>query len=340
MMDYNANVDAVTSFAQRIWPILRQRFPDLQLWIVGANPPPAVVQIGKLEGVTVTGTVPDVRPYYRDALAAIVPLRTGGGTRLKILEAMAAGVPVVSTPLGAEGLPVTPGKNILFADPDDSETWIRQMEYLGESESSAQSAHGLSARVGPHQLRLGTLGPQALRHLRRLASGPRKSCMSRLRLLAVIEAYSITGPAKNLLEFAKLAREAGVETTIATFTRGASRNLFIDTARESGFPVESDSRVRSLRPQRDSESESAGSAPAAGYRPNARGQVTFSRPLRFPAKQSALGGLPPRLYLAHFASPRLQPARPLVSSDRAQSADSQFALPRGTDCTGSEAGPH
>jgi len=62
--------------------------------------------------------------------------------------------------------------------------------------------------------------------------------MSRVRLLAIIEAYSITGPAKNLLEFGKLARETGVETTIATFTRGASKNLFIDTARESGFPVE------------------------------------------------------------------------------------------------------
>ncbi len=62
--------------------------------------------------------------------------------------------------------------------------------------------------------------------------------MSRLRLLAIIEAYSITGPAKNLLEFAKLAREADVETTIATFTRGSERNLFIDTALEGGFPVE------------------------------------------------------------------------------------------------------
>jgi glycosyltransferase involved in cell wall biosynthesis len=87
-----------------------------------------------LPGVTVTGTVPEVRPYYRDALAAIVPLRTGGGTRLKILEAMAAGVPVVSTPLGAEGLTITPGENILLADPDDAEGWLRHLTYLTESE--------------------------------------------------------------------------------------------------------------------------------------------------------------------------------------------------------------
>jgi glycosyltransferase involved in cell wall biosynthesis len=74
-----------------------------------------------------------VRPYYRDALAAIVPLRSGGGTRLKILEAMAAGVPVISTELGAEGLAVTPGKDILVADPDDSEAWIRHLTCVSES---------------------------------------------------------------------------------------------------------------------------------------------------------------------------------------------------------------
>ncbi|MBZ5632292.1 MAG: glycosyltransferase [Acidobacteriia bacterium] len=133
-MDYYPNVEAATSFTRRIWPVLRRRFPDLNLWIVGANPTSAVLQLGNEEGVTVTGTVPDVRPYYRDALAAIVPLRTGGGTRLKILEAMAAGVPVVSTPLGAEGLAVTPGENILLADPDDAETWLRHLGQLTLSE--------------------------------------------------------------------------------------------------------------------------------------------------------------------------------------------------------------
>jgi glycosyltransferase involved in cell wall biosynthesis len=134
LMDYYPNIEAATSFTQRIWPLLRRRLPQLTLWIVGANPTPAVLQLGNLEGVTVTGTVPEVRPYYRDALAAIVPLRTGGGTRLKILEAMAAGIPVVSTPLGAEGLAVTPGENILLAEPDDAEAWLRNLEHLMESE--------------------------------------------------------------------------------------------------------------------------------------------------------------------------------------------------------------
>lgn len=130
LMDYYPNVQAAVEFAHRIWPRIREKFSGMALWIVGANPVPAVLELGKLEGITVTGTVPDVRPYYRDALAAIVPLRTGGGTRLKILEAMAAGVPVISTPLGAEGLAVTADENILFAGADDPEAWLRQLGYL------------------------------------------------------------------------------------------------------------------------------------------------------------------------------------------------------------------
>jgi polysaccharide biosynthesis protein PslH len=115
-MDYGPNVDAAVFFAGAIWPWLRAQFPEWTLTIVGSNPAPAVLALRHEAGVEVTGTVDDVRPYYREALAAIVPLRSGGGTRLKILEAMAAGTPVVSTPLGAEGLMVVPGENILIAE--------------------------------------------------------------------------------------------------------------------------------------------------------------------------------------------------------------------------------
>jgi len=101
-----------------------------------------VRELGKEPGVTVTGTVEDVRPYYCSALAAVVPLRIGGGTRLKILEAMAAGIPVISTRIGAEGLAVTSGANAMVADrPEDmaravwdiysSETRWRQLSQAG-----------------------------------------------------------------------------------------------------------------------------------------------------------------------------------------------------------------
>ncbi len=124
-MDYHANVDAAVYFARDIWPALRQRFregfgehdaPEARFTIVGRSPTPEVLALRNLPGVEVTGTVPDVRPYYREAVAVVVPLRVGGGTRLKILEAMAAGVPVVSTTLGAEGLEVDPGRDLLTAD--------------------------------------------------------------------------------------------------------------------------------------------------------------------------------------------------------------------------------
>jgi glycosyltransferase involved in cell wall biosynthesis len=139
-MDYYPNVEAATAFSRQTWPLVRQRVPDARLLIVGANPGPTVLALAELPGVLVTGTVPDVRPYYRDALAAIVPLRTGGGTRLKILEAMAAGVPVISTPLGAEGLDVTPGRDILIAPPDDAEAWTGHVLALADPSNPIRPA--------------------------------------------------------------------------------------------------------------------------------------------------------------------------------------------------------
>jgi len=114
-MDYSANVDAVVWFVNNIWPELQREHPALSFAIVGRDPAP---EVRALSGnrVNVTGTVPDVRPYYSGALAAVVPLRIGSGTRLKILEAMAAGIPVISTRLGAEGLDLEDGTHILIAD--------------------------------------------------------------------------------------------------------------------------------------------------------------------------------------------------------------------------------
>ncbi len=147
-MDYHPNIDAVTFFAREIWPTVRKRLPSCRFVIVGAKPAPAVVALGQLEGVEVTGTVPDVRPYYRDALAAIVPLRTGGGTRLKILEAMAAGVPVVSTALGAEGLVVEPDRHLAIVEADDADAWGRALERLAGDGAWARELTGAAlARV-------------------------------------------------------------------------------------------------------------------------------------------------------------------------------------------------
>jgi len=115
-MDYSPNVDALRWYFGTIHERLRQSVPELQVLIVGKSPIAEVQAYGKLPGVTVTGGVPDVRPYYRRAWLQIVPLRIGGGTRLKIPESMAMGTPVVSTTIGAQGLDLHHGETILLAD--------------------------------------------------------------------------------------------------------------------------------------------------------------------------------------------------------------------------------
>jgi sugar transferase (PEP-CTERM/EpsH1 system associated) len=118
-MDYHANIDGAVKFSREVWPHLRERQPELIFTIVGKDPAPEVRDLAQIPGIEVTGTVDDVRPFYREARAAVVPLNVGGGSRLKILEAMAAGVPVVSTTLGAEGLEVRHDENILIADTNE-----------------------------------------------------------------------------------------------------------------------------------------------------------------------------------------------------------------------------
>jgi len=129
-MDYHANIGGVVDFAREVWPGLHDSRPELVFTIVGRDPATEVRQLRSIAGIEVTGTVDDVRPYYREAIAALVPLKVGGGSRLKILEAMAAGVPVVSTTLGAEGLDVQNGDNILIANTNQelAEAIIRVVE--------------------------------------------------------------------------------------------------------------------------------------------------------------------------------------------------------------------
>ncbi len=116
-MDWMPNIDGVLWFVREVLPLIQSRRPDCSFAIVGRRPSPEVVKLGGSDArIRVTGTVPDVRPWLFGSLASIVPLRIGGGTRLKIYEAMAAKVPVVSTAIGAEGLDVADGANICLAD--------------------------------------------------------------------------------------------------------------------------------------------------------------------------------------------------------------------------------
>ncbi len=114
-MDYRPNIDGIKWFVNKVMPWLDETMPNYMLWIVGINPRDEVLAL-KSTKVQVTGRVPDVRPYYENAQVVIVPLFAGGGTRLKILESLALGRPVVSTTIGAEGLALIAGQHLLIAD--------------------------------------------------------------------------------------------------------------------------------------------------------------------------------------------------------------------------------
>jgi sugar transferase (PEP-CTERM/EpsH1 system associated) len=115
-MDYFPNTDAALYFAHEIWPSLRRAHPVLAFDIVGRRPPEAVRALESTEGIRVAGLVEDIRNSIAAAAVVVVPLRAGSGTRLKVLEAMAMGVPVVSTRLGVEGLNVVDSEHLLIAD--------------------------------------------------------------------------------------------------------------------------------------------------------------------------------------------------------------------------------
>ncbi len=114
-IDYQPNSDAVLHFCADILPRIRAAVPEATFAVVGKDPPDRVRRL-QGDGVLVTGTVADVRPWMRQAAVFVVPLRVGGGTRLKILEALAAGCAVVTTSLGCEGIELTPGSDVLVAD--------------------------------------------------------------------------------------------------------------------------------------------------------------------------------------------------------------------------------
>ena len=118
-MDWHPNEDAIFYFNDAILPRIRARVPDVSLTVVGRNPSERLRDLAARTGITVTGTVDDVRPHIDEAEVYVVPLRAGSGTRLKIFEALAMAKSVVSTTVGAEGLALTHGRDVLLADAPD-----------------------------------------------------------------------------------------------------------------------------------------------------------------------------------------------------------------------------
>jgi glycosyltransferase involved in cell wall biosynthesis len=147
-MDYEPNIDAVEHFCRDIWPRVRTQVPRAKFRIVGRNPAARVRRLA-CDSVELTGTVTSVVDHVREAAVVVVPLRVGGGTRIKIYEAMALGKAIVSTSIGAEGLNVCHGQNIVLAD-DPATFGEEVIEFLREPTRRRQFGAIAAAHVRQH----------------------------------------------------------------------------------------------------------------------------------------------------------------------------------------------
>jgi glycosyltransferase involved in cell wall biosynthesis len=141
-MDFRPNIDAIAWFYDQVWPAIRAA-SAARLYIVGKSPHPSLARLAADPRVTVTGYVADILPYFGGADVYIVPLRIGGGTRLKVLEAMSAGLPLVSTTVGAEGIALQSGRDAVYAD-DAAAFSQAVLRLLGDPALRAEM--GLAAR--------------------------------------------------------------------------------------------------------------------------------------------------------------------------------------------------
>jgi sugar transferase (PEP-CTERM/EpsH1 system associated) len=173
-MDWLPNEDAMAFFCRDVMPLIRAQEPSVMLSIVGRAPTPAVKALAAEAGIDVTGRVDDVRPFMADAAVYVVPLRIGGGTRLKIFEAMSMGKAVVSTTVGAEGLPVTDGEHVLLAD--EPVTFARAVVDLlrrpAERERLERAARSLVVERYDWSAVAGGLETALIRFANRIAQAP------------------------------------------------------------------------------------------------------------------------------------------------------------------------
>lgn len=148
-IDYYPNTDGLKFFIESVLPLIRKEVPNIHFIIAGRNPPPVIQQYETDPAITITGFVDDMRTYYNKAQVVVVPLRTGGGTRLKILEAMAMKKPIVSTSVGAEGIAVSPGEDILLADEPSTfaESTVRLLKDPQKRQALANDGHRLATEV-------------------------------------------------------------------------------------------------------------------------------------------------------------------------------------------------
>jgi len=166
-MDYSPNVNGLAWYFENCDGQVLKQVPNRKVLVVGKNPVPRIRELARIEGVTVTGEVPDVRPYYQRAWVQMVPLLIGGGTRLKIVESLSIGTPVVSTPIGAQGLALEQGRHILLGtSPGEFATQLVLM--LSDTKLRTQIAEEGRKRV-LERYTWGMLGEELSRFYQKLA---------------------------------------------------------------------------------------------------------------------------------------------------------------------------
>lgn len=147
-LDYRPNVDAVLWFADEVWPLILMQQPDARFVVAGRTPVAAIQNLADRPGITITGSVADMRPFFAQAAVYVIPMRIGGGVRLKLLEAFAQGLPVVSSPLGVEGVDgFRPDIHALIADdaPAFADTVLRLLHDRPLAHRLGAAAHRLAA---------------------------------------------------------------------------------------------------------------------------------------------------------------------------------------------------
>lgn len=163
-MDYYPNQECMFTFCENVFPLLKQRRPEVKLLIVGADPSPAVRKLGEIPGVTVTGSVEDVRPFVRTSAAMIAPLNIARGTQNKILEAMAMGVPVISSRIAAAGVDAVAGEHLLVAT-TPQEYALAVLNILDNKEERIRLSQAGRARMLSHHA-----WPRSMERLDRIIS--------------------------------------------------------------------------------------------------------------------------------------------------------------------------
>jgi protein-tyrosine-phosphatase/glycosyltransferase involved in cell wall biosynthesis len=234
-MDWHPNEDAMLHFIDETWPRIRSAAPGTSCTVAGRSPSPRLRARATAAGVRVTGTVPDIRPYLAEAAVCIVPLRVGGGTRLKIFEALAMGKAVVSTTVGAEGLPLVDGVHYLRADAPDEFARVvvsllddpqRRAALGGAGRTLVESRYGWERVAEEFEVRCGEAlraeegrqRPASSRFLRRIAPAA---------LVRQARALRDLGSARRHYGAIQVRRALGLVEPVRPVTRAARVVLYV-----------------------------------------------------------------------------------------------------------------